>query len=71
MFELLLTIFLIPIFTIIILLVKFGFWLIGKCLQLSLWLIKTISRLLRQVVSWLWGKVVAWYRSRGHGQMIP
>lgn len=70
MFELLLTIFLIPVFTIAILLFKFAFWLLGQLLRLTVWLVKAAFRWLGIAVTWLWRKAVMRYNARPQ-QTIP
>lgn len=64
MFELLLTIFLIPVFTVAILLFKFAFWLLGQLLRLTVWLVKAAFRWLGIAFTWLWRKAVMRYNAR-------
>lgn len=70
MFELLLTIFLIPVFTVAILLFKFAFWLLGQLLRLTVWLVKAVFRWLGIAVTWLWKMAVMRYNARQQ-QTIP
>lgn len=70
MFELLLTIFLIPVFTVAILLFKFAFWLLEQLLRLTVWLVKAVFSWLGIAVTWLWRKAVMRYNARQQ-QTIP
>ncbi len=64
MFELLLMIFLVPVFTVIFLLLRFGLYLLKLSAKGCLWIVRTVLRLGWQFLVWVWHKIYRAYRSR-------
>lgn len=64
MFELLLMIFLVPVFTLAFLLLRFGLYLLKLAVRVCLWIIRTVFRLGWQFLVWAWRRIYRAYRSR-------
>ncbi len=64
MFELLLMIFLVPVFTVIFLLLRFGLYLLKLSARGCLWIVRTIFKARLAILVWVWHKIYRAYRSR-------